>query len=161
MTGKAFIYLIITLLIGFALGMFSDGLLHLRRMRKPERIEPLYMMEQRLVHELQLTGKQQQEISNILDAYEKKSMETRKAIRKKAEADFDSLRMSLIPYLTDEQVKKLNDLHKLPPLGPRPGMFPDRNPTFQDSLSPHHDRARLHSPGSPQDSLHRYPPARR
>jgi hypothetical protein len=163
MTGKAFIYLIITLLIGFALGLFSDALLHLRRMKQPERMEPLFMMEQMLIKELQLSGQQQEQVSEILERYDKKIRKTREAIRKKSEADFDSLRMELVPYLTEAQVQILNELRKPgPPRPPGPQMPPGHEP--RPGFAPLPGPEPLPGKAAPppvKDSLHAVPSATR
>jgi hypothetical protein len=121
--GRAFIYLIITLLIGFALGLFSDGLHHVKKGRKFNNMGPGFHMGDMLARDLQLTESQVKQTKDIFDKYEKKAKQRRKEIREEVERDVDSLKTEIIPYLTKEQVQRLESLFERGP-GPLPGLGP-------------------------------------
>ena len=128
---RAFIYLIITLLIGFALGLFSGGLYQLRKDGKREPMPPPFAIGPMLARDLQLTDTQMDQVSGIFRKYEKKAAQRREEIREQVEVDLDALRQELLPYLTDEQIQFLDRwIQGQPPPGPgpapgpAPGMFP-------------------------------------
>jgi len=134
MTGKAYIYLMITLLVGFALGLLTDGLQHAIKMNKRENRAPMFMVERIIMEDLQLTPEQRKQVEPVIREFEKKSVLTREMIRKQVESDLDSLKLSLTPYLSADQLKKFDSLMKPdkrpgpPPPGPGnrrpPGMEP-------------------------------------
>jgi hypothetical protein len=141
MTAKAFIYLIITLLIGFALGLFTDGLQHAINKNKNQGPAPFFMIQRIVKQELQLTEEQMKQIEPILMEFEKKQLKTREVIRKQVETELDSLKLALMPYLSEEQMEQLgkwmeNGERRNPPMPPGehpiPGMYPPlpgMNPT--------------------------------
>ncbi len=129
---RAFIYLIITLLIGFALGLFSGGLYQLRKDVKREPMAPPFTIGPMLARDLQLTDVQMDQVSGIFRRYEKKAEQRREEIRVQVEEDLQSLRQELLPYLKDEQIQILDRwIEGQPPPGPgptpgspEPGMHP-------------------------------------
>jgi len=128
---KAFIYLIITLLIGFALGLFSGGLYQLRKDGARNPMPPPFAIGPMLARDLQLTDAQMDQVSEIFRKYEKKATQRREEIREQVEEDLQSLKQELLPYLTDEQIQFLDRwIEGQPPPGPgpapgpAPGMFP-------------------------------------
>ena len=128
---RAFIYLIITLLIGFALGLFSGGLYQLRKDDRRNPMVPPFAIRFMLTRDLQLTDTQIDQVSEIFRKYEKKAVQRREEIRKQVSEDLQSLKQDLIPYLTEEQIQILDGWTEgRPPAGSRPipglipGMFP-------------------------------------
>jgi len=122
---KAFIYLIITLIIGFALGMFSGGLHRARKPPGAERKGPQFMIGDMLARDLQLTESQIEQVTDIFKDYEAKVEKKREAIQKQVEEDLDTLRMELLPFLTDKQAKRLDRwIEGGPPPGPGQGPPP-------------------------------------
>jgi hypothetical protein len=121
---KAFIYLIITLMIGFALGAFSDGLHHLHRSRKDPRMQPRFFIGDMLAKDLSLSESQMEQLEGIFKVYEERFQQRREDIRKQVEEDLDSLSEELRPFLTGEQIKRLDEWIEggMPPgPGPQPG----------------------------------------
>lgn len=119
--GKAFIYLLVTLLIGFALGLFSAGLRQVKRDHKEERMRPRMVIGELLIRDLHLTEDQIDQVSGILDAYEKKADQRREMIQQQIQSDLDSLRNELAPYLNSTQLDRLDEwIEGGPPPGPGP-----------------------------------------
>ena len=136
MTARALLYLLITLLIGFGLGMTTDRALQTIKKSRMVHRPPEHNFVEDMVRSLELGPGQMDSIKPVLDAFIAQADSTRRMIMEQTEAGMDSLRINLLPLLTDEQILKLDKSGffrkgpwkrgESPPPGPPPGF--DRPP---------------------------------
>ncbi len=100
MTTRAFLYLMITLVIGFVLGMITDRALHLIHKPKMDLGPPEINIIGKIITNLELEPDQVDSIKLVLEDFFSRAESTRTLIMQQAEADLDTLRINLLPYLT-------------------------------------------------------------
>jgi hypothetical protein len=101
---------IITLIIGFVIGMLTSAQLRLNRL-KPVR---MYFSEERFregfYKTIQPDGEQKAKIDLILDKYAKLNSETQNNFRKELDANVRAMRKELDSNLTKEQLARLKEM---------------------------------------------------
>ena len=113
MKAKPVLLVVLTLLIGFILGMLTSAQLRFNRL-KPVR---LYFSEERFREEFYRTilpdEKQKAEIQKILDKYAKLNSNLQGSFRKELDLNMKEFRKELDTKLTDEQLARLKEMdHK-------------------------------------------------
>jgi hypothetical protein len=122
MTSKALLYLLITLLVGIGLGMITDrALLTIGRKPVMERRPPERNIIDNIVRDFELSPQQVDSIRPVLEDFFRRADSTRALVMKHARADMDSLRLNLLPFLTQGQIKKMNEMGLFRPGTPGPG----------------------------------------
>jgi hypothetical protein len=110
MKAKPIILLILTLIIGFVLGMLTSAQLRLNRL-KPVR---LYFSEERfrdgLYKTIEPDEKQKEEIEKILDKYAKINSGLQENFRKSYESNMKEFRKEIDSKLTKEQLVRLKEM---------------------------------------------------
>ena len=101
---------VITLIVGFILGMLTSAQLRYHRL-KPVRV---YFSEERFregfYKTIQPDEKQKVKIDQILDKYAKINSETQDDFRKELDANFKAMRKELDSQLTKEQLARLKEM---------------------------------------------------
>jgi hypothetical protein len=123
MNAKAFFYLLITLIIGFALGMITDRALQTIGKHRMDTRPPGRNIMDDIIVTLELKPDQVDSIRPVFDDFFKRAEITRNLIMQHAEADMDILRLNLLPYLTEGQIEKIEELGMFRP-GPRRNIGP-------------------------------------
>ncbi len=112
MKTRPFILAILTLIIGFILGMLTSAQLRFHRL-KPMR---LFFSEERFREEfyntIQPDEKQKEKIDLILDRYSKINSETQEKFRNEFDLNLKSLRQEVDSNLTREQIERLKAMEK-------------------------------------------------
>ncbi len=127
---KPFIVILMTLVIGFGLGIFTSGYFFKQRVDRFTRVAREEGFIKHHVEMLEATETQQSEIRPILEKHYRVLEEYRNGIR----MQFDSMRMELRPYLTEEQLEKMKQRRRKmrrpgkrrkgpPPPGPDSALF--------------------------------------
>ena len=110
MKTKTVILALITLIVGFLLGMLASGQLRSQRL-KPVKV---FFSEERfregMYQTIQPTEEQEAKIDKILDKYSKLNSEAGEAFRKEFETRMTEFRREIDANLTQEQVQRLKDL---------------------------------------------------
>jgi hypothetical protein len=125
---KTAVVLLVTLVIGFMLGLATSRYLMISHMRdgkgKPERFKRL------VVRILDLDEEQQRQAAPMLEEHEKRIRETNEQHRDRMLASIDSLKAQMLPILRAEQVERLENFHeRLRSIrGRPPGMGGPRGP---------------------------------
>jgi hypothetical protein len=128
MTSKALLYLLITFIIGFGLGMITDRALQtIHKFRVYERPPGKNIMDD-IIGILELKPNQIDSIKPVFEDFFGRAENTRILIMQQAEADMDTLRLNLLPYLTESQIEKIDKLGLF-----RPGPWRKKGPPFIDS----------------------------
>jgi hypothetical protein len=109
MTARALLYLLITLLIGFGLGMLSDRALMTLKRSKVAQHPPEHNIVEDMIRSLELDSGQVESIRPVLEEFFARTDSTRKMIMQQAGANMDSLRQNLIPFLTAEQIREMEE----------------------------------------------------
>ena len=112
MKAKPIILVILTLVIGFALGMLTSAQLRLNRL-KPVRF---YFFDERFregfYKVIQPDDKQKTEIDKVLDKYNKKNRELQEYFWKEADSNMRAFRKEIDSKLTKEQISNLREMDK-------------------------------------------------
>jgi len=140
MKAKPIILVIVTLIIGFVLGMLTSAQLRLQKL-KPVR---LYFSEERFregfFRAIQPDDKQKAKIEIILNKYAKINSEMQTDFRKDLDTNLKALRKELDSNLTKEQLARLKEMDER-----REEMIRrDRRNHRDDSLNFQNDRGRDH-----------------
>lgn len=163
MKAKPIFLVVITLIIGFIIGMLTSAQIRLNKL-KPVR---LYFSEERfregLFNTIQPDEKQKAEIEKILDKYARFNSELQNNFRKELDSSMKELRKELDSKLTEEQLSRLKEMDEK-----RQEMIRQSRRTHNDSsdfrdmrrrdrdLRPYHDRGPLpprdRPPMHPQDT---------
>ena len=110
MNTKSMILALITLAVGFLLGMLTSSQLRNQRL-KPVRV---FFAEERfkegIYQAIQPTEEQKANIDKILDKYSKLNSEAGDAFRKEFEARMERFRNEIDANLTPEQIVRLKEL---------------------------------------------------
>lgn len=112
MKTKPVLLAIITLIIGFVLGMLTSAQLRFHRL-KPMRV---YFSEERFregfYKAIQPDEKQKEKIDGILDKYSIINSDTRSEFRKELDSNLKSLRKELDLVLTKEQIARIREMEE-------------------------------------------------
>jgi Spy/CpxP family protein refolding chaperone len=110
-----------TLLLGFVLGFFTSGrMTHARIARQHKFMKSPIAEKNHLANRLDLTDKQMQQVSPILDTMMPKQIELFKNHRGQMDALRDSMFTSITPFLDATQLAELNKMKRRPgPGGPQ------------------------------------------
>jgi len=166
MKAKPIVLVILTLIIGFILGMLTSAQLRFSRL-KPVRF---YFSEERFREGfykiIEPDEKQKAEIEKILDKFSKKNSELHENFRKEADSNMKAFRKEVDAKLTREQIARLkemdekrekmikefrkhrNDSTDRGAMGPRD---PDGRQFYNEHRIPHGDRP-LYPSDRPDDS---------
>jgi hypothetical protein len=110
MKAKPILLVLLTLVIGFILGMLTSAQIRLNKL-KPVR---LYFSEERFregfFKTIQPDEKQKAEIVQILDKYAKMNSELQNNLRKELDSNIKEMRKELDSKLTKEQLARLKDM---------------------------------------------------
>jgi hypothetical protein len=110
MKAKPILLVILTLLIGFVLGMLTSAQIRLHKL-KPVR---LYFSEERFregfFKTIQPDEKQKAEIQKILDKYARLNGDLLNSFRKESESNMKEMRRELDSKLTKEQLARLKEM---------------------------------------------------
>jgi histidyl-tRNA synthetase len=110
MKAKPILLVVITLVIGFILGMLTSAQIRLHKL-KPVR---LYFSEERFregfFKTIQPDEKQKAEIVQILDKYAKMNSELQNNLRKELDSNIKEMRKELDSRLTKEQLARLKEM---------------------------------------------------
>jgi len=110
MKAKPIILVIVTLIIGFVLGMLTSAQIRYQKL-KPVR---LYFSEERfregLYHTIQPDEQQKTKIDLVLDKYAKINSDLQSNFRKELDASMKDLRKELDANLTKEQIARLKEM---------------------------------------------------
>jgi len=143
MKTRSVIVILLTLVIGFVLGMLTSAQLRYHRL-SPVR---LYFSEERFregfFKAIQPDSQQKARIEEVLDKYAKKNTELQNNFRRELESNMKEFRSELDQNLTKDQIGRLKDLDER-----RQEMTRQfRRNHKADSTSFHHDMRRM--PGGP------------
>jgi len=112
MKTRLILIILLTLIMGFVLGMLTSAQLRLHKLR-PMRV---YFSDNRMregfYRIIQPDEKQKAEIDLILDKYAKINSETQARFRKELDANVKALRKELDARLTKEQIARLREMDK-------------------------------------------------
>ena len=110
MRAKPIILVIVTLVIGFVLGMLTSAQIRLHKLQ-PMR---MYFSEERFregfFNTIQPDEKQKAEIIEILDRYAAKNSELQSGFRKELDSNVQEMRKELDSKLTREQIARLKEV---------------------------------------------------
>jgi hypothetical protein len=110
MKAKPILLVLLTLVIGFILGMLTSAQIRLNKL-KPVR---LYFSEERFregfFKTIQPDEKQKAEIVQILDKYAKMNSELQNNLRKELDSNIKEMRKELDSKLTKEQLARLKEM---------------------------------------------------
>jgi hypothetical protein len=110
MKAKPILLVLLTLVIGFILGMLTSAQIRLNKLR-PVR---LYFSEERFregfFNTIQPDEKQKAEIEQILDKYAKMNSELQNDLRKELDSNIIEMRKELDSRLTKEQLARLKEM---------------------------------------------------
>jgi F0F1-type ATP synthase assembly protein I len=147
MKAKPVFLVIITLIIGFVLGMLTSAQVRFHKL-KPVR---MYFSEEKFrkgfFNTIQPDEKQKAEIEKILDKYAKMSITLQTDIRKELDSNLKAMRTELDSKLTKEQLARLKEMEERRQEMIRQNMKNMRNPG--DSIN------QRNRPGGPQDQADR------
>ncbi len=167
MKAKPVILVILTLIIGFVLGMLTSAQLRFNRL-KPVRF---YFYEEKFREGfykiIEPDEKQKTEIDKILDKFSKKNSELQENFRKEADSNMKAFRKEIDAKLTKEQIARLKEMderrekmikefrkHRNDSTGRqemRPGERGSRQFYNEHRMPPPGDRS-FHPPERPDDS---------
>ena len=151
---KSIIVIVLTLVIGFVLGMLTSAQMRYHRL-KPVR---MYFSEERFregfYSAIQPDGQQKAKIDLILDKYAKINSELQNNFRKELDASMKDFRKELDSNLTKDQVSRLKDMDDR-----RQEMIrQNRMNRGNDTINFHNERRRNpndpHGPGNPEGRDH-------
>ena len=111
---KAVVVISATLILGFAIGFLTSGMINHQRMRKFRSFNSMESFKQRTIHILEPTEEQLKEILPLIDEYAKKMDEIRKDFGKEFFALINDFHNELKPLLTEEQIERLESLMRPP-----------------------------------------------
>jgi hypothetical protein len=155
MKTKPIILVIITLILGFVLGMLTSAQLRLHKL-KPVRV---YFSEERFregfYNTIQPDEQQRARIEVILDKYAKLNSELQNEFRKDLESNIRAFRKEIDANLTKEQIIRLKEMDERRQEMIRRDRVDQRNDTLRrrDWRRPDFDRSRMREgqdPSSPQ-----------
>jgi hypothetical protein len=110
MKAKPIIFVIVTLIIGFLLGMLTSAQIRYHRL-KPVRV---YFSEERFREgfygAIQPDGQQKEKIDQVLDKYARINSDLQTNFRKELDASMKDFRKELDSYLTKEQLVRLKNM---------------------------------------------------
>jgi hypothetical protein len=110
MKGKPVIVIVVTLIIGFVLGMLTSAQIRYQKL-KPMRV---YFSEERFrdgfYKAIQPDEKQKAKIDLILDKYARKNSEMQNNFRKELDANMKEFRKEVDSNLSKEQLARLKDM---------------------------------------------------
>ncbi|MFZ0283213.1 MAG: hypothetical protein WAL29_16300 [Bacteroidales bacterium] len=145
MKTRLILIVILTLVIGFVLGMLTSAQLRLHKL-KPMRV---YFSEERFregfYNTIQPDGKQKAKIEAILDRYAKINSETQASFRKELDSNIKALRKELDSNLTKDQLARLKEMDERRQEMIRQERRRHKNDTvnFRDSRGPDSYRRRM------------------
>jgi hypothetical protein len=104
--------IITTLLIGFIIGFLVSGRLAKKRIQKMRSDFREQGFNRKVMRALDPTPEQMEQLRPILKKHAKMQKEMMSSMRASQDALFSEFRADVQPYLTEEQVKKLDRMHE-------------------------------------------------
>jgi hypothetical protein len=145
MKTRPVLLVIITLIIGFLIGMLTSAQLRLNRL-KPVR---MYFSEERFregfYKTIQPDNEQKAKIDLILDKYAKINSETQSNFRKELDANIKAMRKELDSNLTKEQLARLKEMDER-----RQEMMRQERKRRDSDTTHYRNNGRLFPGGSPE-----------
>ena len=147
MKAKSILVVLLTLIIGFILGMLTSAQIRYHRL-KPVRV---YFSEERFrdgfYKTIQPDGQQKAKIDLILDKYAKINSELQNNFRRDLDASMKEFRKEVDMNLTKDQIARLKEMDER-----RQEMIrQNRRNHENDTLNNHHDRRHLEDNDLPQE----------
>ena len=109
---KSGIILLTTLLIGFVIGFLTSTQVKENRIRELRTFGSAEGFKFMMEHMLELDGEQKDAIRPVVDKYAKKNFELMKNFRGEFSVLMKEFHKELTPYLTPEQIERLNEFGK-------------------------------------------------
>ncbi len=109
---KSGIFLLTTLLIGFVIGYLTSTQVKESRIRELRSFGSAEGFKFMMEHMLELDEKQKDVIRPVVDEYAKKNFELMKNFRGEFSVLMKEFHKELTPYLTPEQIERLNEFGK-------------------------------------------------
>ena len=109
---KSGIILLTTLLIGFVIGFLTSTQVKESRIRELRTFGSAEGFRFMMEHMLELDDEQKDEIRPVVDKYAKKNFELMKNFRGEFSVLMKEFHKELTPYLTPEQIERLNEFGK-------------------------------------------------
>jgi len=113
MTKKAYLFLLITLILGIVLGVLMENLLEIRRFKlMTERMHEPVSFSEGIKNQLMLTDAQMDSLQPLMDFYAEVSNQHREEARITHQAEMDSMFVKMLPYLNEEQTRIVEEIMK-------------------------------------------------
>ncbi|MCD6565148.1 MAG: hypothetical protein J7K53_04315 [Bacteroidales bacterium] len=151
---KSGIFLLTTLLIGFVIGYLTSTQVKENRIRELRTFGSAEGFKFMMEHMLELDDKQKDAIMPVVDEYAKKNFELMKNFRGEFSVLMKEFHKELTPYLTPEQIERLNEFGKRGREIRGRGESP-RHGRRGPHRSPGGDKGSGPGPGVPPESLFR------
>ena len=104
--------IIATLLIGFIIGFLVSGRLAKKRIHKMRSDFSEQGFNRKVMKALDPTPEQMEQLRPIVKKHAKMQKEMMSLMRASQDSLFNQFRVDVLPYLTEEQVKKLDRMHE-------------------------------------------------
>jgi uncharacterized membrane protein (DUF106 family) len=111
---KPVIIISITLIIGFAIGFLASSMISHQRMKRFRSFNSVESFKRRTIHLIEPTEEQNKEILPLIDEYAKKMNQIRKDFGKEFFTLMKEFHNEIIPFLTEEQIERLELLQRPP-----------------------------------------------
>jgi hypothetical protein len=109
MRTRAIITIIISLIVGFILGFLTEGQLVKRERNKWRRTSFSQIFEHRIIHVIEPTDSQKEQILPIIKSYADQMSELRKSTGQRFEELRNQMNSELKKHITDEQYLRLTE----------------------------------------------------
>ena len=106
---KAILTILISLLTGFILGYFTEVQIVKKERNKYHQVSYSQMFENRILHVIEPTDVQKEQILPIIQSYAQKMTELRASTSQQYRDLRSQLNNELHPFLTEEQFKRLEE----------------------------------------------------
>lgn len=103
---------IATLLIGFVIGFLVNGRVTKYKIRKMRTEYTDKGFNRAFMRTLHPTPEQMEQLEPILQKYAGKHRELMESMREDQEEIFNDFRLDVMPYLTEEQIRRLDRMHQ-------------------------------------------------
>jgi hypothetical protein len=104
--------IVATLLIGFIIGFLVSGRLAKQRIHRMRAGFTEQGFNRNVVRALDPTPEQMEELRPIVQKHARAQRKMMNSVRDSQDSLFNQFRADILPYLTDEQMKKLDRMHK-------------------------------------------------
>ena len=112
---KPIIIISSTLIIGFAIGFLTSSMISHQRMKEFRSFNSVESFKRRTIHLIEPTETQMKEILPVIDKYAKEMNQIRKDFGKEFFTIMKNFHSDIKPFLTEEQIEKLEFIQRPPP----------------------------------------------